>query len=319
MPVFGPHVHSLVKDFAAADIDPAAPRLDLSGRERHQRSFIGRKLMGVNGLNCITCHGLRGNKSLGVPAVDLANSTERLRPEWFREYLLDPQRLRPRTLMPAFFPKGRSPFKMMMSGNSGVKQIDQIWMYLKEIDQQPLPDGMTKESFELKPKKQPIVFRTFMEHAGMQAVAVGFPQGVHVAFDSRAIRWAVAWRGRFLDAEGTWRDRFTPLAKPLGKEVKVLPNWMPLAILKNGKDAWPASSGVKAGYQFLGFKLDRRRVPTFLYSFNGLNIEDRMEPENRSLRRTLKIQGKLAGLFFKDLSGKISAVESNVIRELYRW
>ena len=320
MPVFGAkNLHALSKDLAAADINPAAPRLDLSGRQRHQRSFVGRKLMGVHGLNCITCHGLKGQKSLGVPAVDLADTTERLRPEWFREYLLDPQRLRPRTLMPAFFLKGRSPVKMMMSGNSAVKQIDQIWMYLKEIDQQPLPDGMTKESFELKPQKQPIVFRTFMEHAGMQAVAVGFPHGVHVAFDSKEIRWAVVWRGKFLDAESTWRDRFTPLARPLGKEVKVLPGWMPFAVLKDSNDAWPDSKGTEAGYQFLGFKLDKTRVPTFMYSFKGLNIEDRMEPEDRSFRRTLRIRGKTADLFFRGLGGEISAVETDEILETCHW
>jgi hypothetical protein len=320
MPIFGvKNVQALSKDFAALDINPAAPRLDLSGRQRHQRSFVGRKLMGVHGLNCITCHGLKGQKSLGVPAVDLADTTERLRPEWFREYLLDPQRLRPRTLMPAFFSKGLSPVKMMMSGNSAVKQIDQIWMYLKEIDQQPLPDGMAKESFELKPHKQPIVFRTFMEHAGMQAVAVGFPQGVHVAFDSKEIRWAVAWRGKFLDAESTWRDRFTPLAKPIGKEVKVLPGWMPFAVLKNSNDAWPDSNGTEAGYQFLGFELDKTRVPTFLYSFKGLKIEDRMEPGARPFKRTLRIRGNVADLFFKDLGGKITAVETDQILETFHW
>jgi mono/diheme cytochrome c family protein len=320
MPVFGvENVHSLPPDFFAADIDPAAPLLDLTGRQRHQRSFVGRKLMGVNGLNCITCHGLKGNKSLGVPAVDLADTTERLRPEWFREYLLDPQRLRPRTLMPAFFPEGRSPVKMMMSGNNAVKQIDQLWMYLKEVDQQPLPDGMVKETFELKPEKQPIVFRTFMQHAGMQAIAVGFPQGVHVAFDSKEIRWAVAWHGKFLDAESTWRDRFTPLAKPLGKDVKTFPKWMPLAILKNSKDVWPGSVGVNAGYRFLGFKLDKARVPAFLYSFNGMKIEDRIEPDGRSLMRILKIEGKTDGLFYRDLDGKISAVGTNELQETYRW
>ena len=53
-----------------------------TGLEHHHRNRYGRELLGVNGLGCITCHELNGHKALGMPGIDLAVVTERLRPEW---------------------------------------------------------------------------------------------------------------------------------------------------------------------------------------------------------------------------------------------
>jgi hypothetical protein len=68
-------------------------------------SKYGRKLVGVGGLTCIACHQFAGNKSLGVPALDLASTGGRLKWDWFRRYLLNPPGLRPGTRMPSFWPK----------------------------------------------------------------------------------------------------------------------------------------------------------------------------------------------------------------------
>ena len=106
----------------------------------------------------------------------------------------------------------------MVNGNGGTtaRQIDSLWVYLNELDQSRLPEGLERKgNYELKPPGRPMVFRTFMKQAGLAAIAVGFPDGRHVAFDATQVRWALGWKGRFLDAEGTWDDRFTPLASPL--------------------------------------------------------------------------------------------------------
>ena len=135
-----------------------------------------------------------------------------------------------------------------------------------------------KEAFELKPADRPIVFRTFMTGVGMHAVAVGFPEGIHAAFDSRQIRWAQAWRGRFVDAESTWDDRFTPLTPALSEDLVVLPPGPPFAVLAGGDSPWPAAGGVPSGYRFGGFRLDGSGAPVFLYEFAGLRFEDRVTP-----------------------------------------
>ena len=133
-----------------------------------------------SGLNQWSGGGLTGS------TINQVGKQDWFQPGFFKELLLDPQTMQPGTLMPPLF----------LNRKKMDEEVEQIWTYLKEIDQRRLPDGLLKtERFELIPSDEPIVFRTFLEGAGMQSIAVGFPPGVHVAFDSLEIRWATAWRG----------------------------------------------------------------------------------------------------------------------------
>lgn len=261
------------------------------------RNMWGRALMGATGLSCISCHNLRSQKSLGIGAIDLANAPKRLRAEWFRDYLMDPAKFRPGTRMPAFWPDGKPLTKA--NGGTTERQIDSIWVYLNEIDQSRLPEGMEeKDNFELKPKDRPIVFRTFMEVAGMHAIAVGFPQGLHAAFDAKTVCWSLFWKGRFLDAESTWDDRFTPLAKPLGEAVFKLPGVFQLVVPT--ADGAPAS-GSLANVAFGGYRLDKQGVPTFLYRFHGLQVEDRITPDasGKAFVQTIHLKGAARPVLYR--------------------
>lgn len=277
MPDFGDHnAAALTEALVAADLTgdivptPRDNNPNLVGR-----SPWGRELIGINGLGCINCHDLGGNKSLGIRAVDLMHAPKRLWPEWFRDYLIDPAAFKPGTRMPSFWPEGKAIHSFL--GRNTTRQIDSLWVYLTELDQNRLPEGMeAKDNFELKPHDAPIVFRTFMESAGLHAIAVGFPEGVHVAFDAEEVRWSLAWRGRFLDAEGTWDDRFAPLAKPLGTNVMT----------------WPAGTEVGGERIFKGYRIDPRGVPTFLYHTDLGEVEDTIEPEAGQLRRTVQLRGE---------------------------
>lgn len=257
MPRFGEEpLQALLADVKEVDRREPPIEIDVSGLPKHQRAPFGRDLMGVKGLSCVTCHGLKGQRAIGAPAVDLTHTVGRLQPAFFKELLLDPQTTQPGTLMPPLF-AGRA---------KADQEIEQIWTYLKEVDQNRLPDGLLRtEEFELKPEKagRPLVFRTFLEGAGTQAVAVGYPAGIHVAFDSRECRWRLAWRGRFLDAMSTWDDRFCAPAKPLGDSVTDLGERLP------GPEGEPA---------FSGYRLDADGVPTFLYEAGGQRYEDRLAP-----------------------------------------
>ena len=194
MPDFGEaHAKQLTQLLTAADA-----RADVKPTPRHGsenkvgRNKYGRDLMGVKGLNCITCHQLAGHKSLGIQALDLASSPARLRPEWFRDYLINPAAFRPGTRMPSFWPEGKAISPIL--GRNTERQIDSLWVYLNELEQTRLPEGLEKKGgFELKPDKRPIVFRTFMEAAGTHAIAIGFPVGIHSAFDSEAVGWTTLW------------------------------------------------------------------------------------------------------------------------------
>jgi hypothetical protein len=243
-------------------------------------------------VGCVQCHGFRGEALPGVVGVDLADTTRRIRAEWFRQFLLNPTELKPRTRMPSFFPGGKSQNADVLEGDPE-RQIAAIWAYLAAGSVQPLPakiEAVRRQDFELRPTERPIVLRTFMPVAGTHAIAVGLPAGVHFAFDSSRLRLAQAWRGRFLDAQGTWFSRFTPPASPLGNDVITPSAGRTFAWLKSADQPWPSGVDAPQGDRFLGYRLDAEGQPTFLYQIGPTRIEDRITAEgDRGLRRRLQV------------------------------
>ena len=101
-------------------------------------------------------------------------------------------------------------------------------------------------------------------------MAVGYPQGTHLAFDTRTSQWALLWTGRFLDAMSTWDDRYATPAKPLSEDVYRF-------LLR------------KVDRQFRGFRLTASGAPVFLYQENGVLVEDSIVPlPGGELQRTVK-------------------------------
>ena len=267
MPNFGQaQTEMLIGLLAEADKPEKPVSIDVSGLQKHHRAELGRKLMGSTGLACIACHGLKDKKSLGPPVIRLTHTVERLQPGYFKELLLNPQMTQKGTVMPPMF-AGRK---------KADQEIESIWTYLRELDGQPLPEGLlSTEDFELKPEKagKPIVFRSFIEGAGTHAIGVGFPQGVHAAFDAVECTWRVVWRGRFLDAMSNWQSREMEPIKPLGTDVKTLPV--------------PA----RARPDFSGYRIDKDGVPTMLYTLGGKAMEDRIEVAKDGKNLTRIING----------------------------
>ena len=314
MPIYGmENLGDLVENLGQADHDPNSPEVDVSGGQLHHRNHYGRRLMGVNAFNCINCHDLRRQSSLGMPALDLASSVERLQPAWFKKFMLDPELFRPQTLMPAFFDDGKSTITEVLDGDAG-KQIEAIWIYLKELDQTRLPEGMEEDrAFEITPKERPVLLRTFMKGVGTHAIAVGYPEGIHAAFDALKVRFALAWRGRFLDAESTWADRYTPFTPALSSDQVDLSDGMPFARLQTPQSSWPRVMGSDADYRMGGYRIGADGTPIFLYSFKGVAIDDRVAPTKPDrtlqsvsqtpwLKRTLELRGRSDSVWFRALS-----------------
>ena len=247
----------------------------------------GRQLLDTG---CVQCHPLRTESLSGVIGVDLAGIATRVHPKWFHDFLLNPAELKPRTRMPTFFPSGKSQNATILEGNTE-RQIAAMWAYLKDLDRQKLPPKIEKarsQNYELVPKNRPILLRTFMEEAGTHAIAVGFPSKMHFAFDAEQMRPAFAWRGRFLDARGTWFERFTPPAVPLGGGI-ALPSGVAFALPDKPNSPWP-SAFESEDYRYSGHRLDKAGVPTFRYSVRDFSIEDRLTPlKQNSLKRELTI------------------------------
>jgi cytochrome c2 len=267
MPVYGASVGAFPELFERADAVTASP---LPGGD----DTAGRKLLGTaGGMGCITCHRWGQNASLGIQGMDLSNMGHRLRAEWLLEYLVDPAAYRPGTLMPSFWPGGKSSNSAILNGDTA-RQIASIYSFAKSAN--GVPEGFPEKSsgeFELVPKERPIVQRTFLEGVGTHAILVGFPTGVHMAYDGRSGRPAIAWKGRFFDAYNTWFSRFAPFESPLESNIVRWPN------------VDEAASG--SGVSFEGYRLLADGSPVFVSTRNGNRIEDRFEGVTGGLRRTV--------------------------------
>ena len=272
MPVYGAATDVLPALLAQAD---ARPERSLPAGEIE----AGRKLFGTQGgAGCITCHNWGERASLGIQALDISNLAARLQPGWLREYLVNPAAYRPGTLMPSFWPEGRAANQAILGGDTD-RQIASLLAFAREGS--GLPEGFpstTTREFELKPADRPIVLRTFLHDAGTHAILVGFPAGFHLAYDGRDGRPALAWKGRFFDAYGTWFSRFAPFEKPLGEEIV---RW-PVAVA-----AGEAAATAEAR-RFDGYRLDAAGVPTFLLTVAGVPVEERFEAFEGGLRRRVR-------------------------------
>lgn len=321
MPIFpGDQVGDLPEWMAEADRLREKPRSekevfgDISGL-----ADAGRHLLDTG---CVQCHSLRGDALPGVVGIDLEGIASRVEPQWFHDFLLDPGSLKSRTRMPTFFPNGKSQNAAILNGDRE-RQIAAMWAYLKNVRRMKLPPKIElarSQNYELIPTDRPLLLRTFMHEAGTHAIAVGFPEKVHFAFDAEQVRLALAWRGRFLDAQGTWFVRFAPPAEPLGADLVQLPPGVPFALLdrsQSGKQSDHAEaestrsfSSEGSNYQFQGYRLDKQGVPTFLYRFRRFDIEDRIvAKEDASLTRVLRITDRTPGepsadLWFRGHFGK---------------
>jgi hypothetical protein len=263
-------------------------------------------------VGCVQCHSFKGHSLPGTVGVDLEGITNRVNPKWFHDFLLNPNGLKARTRMPTFFPNGTSQSKELLGGETD-KQIAAMWTYLRDLNKQRLPEKIIharNQNYELTPTDRPIVLRTFMQSAGTHAIAVGFPQKVHYAFDAEQISLTQAWRGRFLDAEGTWFVRFAPPADPIGEEHARLPGGVPFAALDSPLQMWPTGAET-AGYQFGGYRLNKDGVPTFLYRIHHVDVEDRIQPSDNGglvrqfvLRKRKSASNVADQLYFRPHFGK---------------
>ena len=293
MPVFGKSNLNQLHEWLL-EVDGSEPNTKLPTADDHHD--VGRELLNQG---CVQCHSINGETMPGVVGVDLTNLENRLQPSWFRSFLLNPEQIKPRTRMPTLFRNGRSVVRDILDGDAE-SQVAAMWTYLRQTEGKPLPsklEAAAATSFELTPTNEPILFRTFMRKAGTHALAVGFPQGVHLAFDADQVRLAIAWRGQFLDAHGTWFDRFAPPAEPLSDDLLSLPSVAPLAILNNKNAPWPETTD---GYRWRGYRLDSDGVPEFLYNFADYRISERLVPtdDGKGLRRRLRVDGTGTRLWF---------------------
>ena len=253
-----------------------------------------RALVGAGALACIKCHTFAGHKVEGVQGIDMTLMTQRLRKGWYHRYMLDPGKYRPGTRMPSAFPGGQTFYDKLLGG-SAPKQIEGIWVYLADGTRAALPPGTKKQLIPLVPTKDAIIYRNFIQGAGPRAIAVGYPEKAHLAFDANNLRLALIWQDAFMDASRHWTDRGSGFEPPAGDNVVSFPNTVAFAKLDSMTAAWPSKSGREMpGYHFNGYRVTKDGRPTFLYTIHGVKVEDfpnaiAATTGSPGLRRTLKL------------------------------
>lgn len=320
MPQFGAlNVNTLPRLLASASGVPqeADPGIQ-TGRNAETGAMdadpaVGRILVGIGGFNCITCHTVAGRAATGTPGVDLATMSRRIRNDYFVRWLLDPTWIRPDTRMSAFFLDGRSGLIAHYDGDAR-RQIAAIWAYLSQGPSMPMPDGLPRDGgYELAVQDEPIVFRTFLDGGAKRAIACGFPEQIHVAFDMQRCRLAFTWEGVFIDAAGAWavrgEDPANPLAPP-GWNAPEGPSFVP--------GLSPPQDWRESGFEtlhFRGYRFDDSRRPILYYDLDAggrmIRIEEQPQPLKREgasgLRRSFFVKGQAGDVVHFNVGAGASA------------
>ncbi|MDQ7014497.1 MAG: c-type cytochrome [Planctomycetota bacterium] len=294
MPVFDSrHAHALVDELA--QLDGVWPGEDVREPEVTDTMVQGGlKLIGAGGLNCIACHTFGDRPPVGLPGPDIAQFGERLRYDWWQRYVLSPPRFKPGTRMPSYFVTGSSPITTIAEGDPHA-QADAMWAYfsLGELFM-PAPEGVTTPGgMEVLVRDEPVVMRTFLKDVGARGIAVGFPAGVHFAYDANTSRLRYAWTGSFVDASGAWAGRGGSIVGGQGPTVWTAPDGAAIAI-NDRPTAW-AETPIPS---FGGYRFDAAGVPTFLSSLGDVTIAETMRPYPRAgvlFARTIELTGLSPG------------------------
>jgi mono/diheme cytochrome c family protein len=281
MPLFGKdNVGHLPEWFADADRGKVATHEPAPFSSRLVDD--GRLLLGSKTLVCLNCHSWGGLHLPGAEGVDLVQSARRLQPDWFHALLVDPQKVRPGTRMPAAWPEGKSYLPDIQGGDMH-KQIDALWTYLSLGLKGGMPPGLSPDDRSLLvPTTEPIVFRTFLDQVGAHAILVGFRERTHLAFDANRVRSVEAWTGDFVSTKAAWEGRAGLYAQIAGSNLVRFPEGPPFATLDDPKSPWPddvpkanlGSRRTPPGWRYLGYQFDKDRVPTFLYRIHDIDVEE---------------------------------------------
>ena len=271
----------------------------------------GRELAGSKGFNCIACHTFREKSAGAIRALDLMTMTERLEENWFHHYLEQPQRFSPLTIMPGFWPDGKSPLPALLGGDPG-QQRDALWQYLAQGPEAGEPAGLVLESLVVAVKDEAVIVRRAFPGLGKRGLGVGYPGGINLSFDAAQMRLASVWSGGFIEASGLWRGQGSGQARILGKDTVTFPPGPAFAVLATPDAAWPAPDPTPrpSPFSFKGYTLDRQQRPALRYVVDGFTVEDffieRRDPAGKLyLERTLKFPAPPpANIYFRIVADK---------------
>jgi plastocyanin len=149
--------------------------------------------------------------------------------------------------------------------------------------------------FQLNPENKTIVYRTALnKYKVPSSVTVGSPTGVHYAFDTKACVLALAWKGAYLNTAGDWNGRGGGGSSVSGK-----------VFYKTVGAHFSIDNAKTAGkVQFKAYRLNKKRVPTFFYTVDGLPVAHEFFTENNQLKERITVQTDGEIVHYYDRNGE---------------
>ncbi len=147
---------------------------------------------------------------------------------------------------------------------------------------------------------EPALLRSFVDISENKrvthAVNVGYPHNVSYAYDLDNGSVFQVWKGGFVDGTPMWLFRGDGNTTAIGSKLP-LSDAPAIAVLADqNTTAWPDSVGPQDQFRTKGYWLDEKGYPTFKYSLNGVNVEDKLTTtDGKALDRTINLNGKASG------------------------
>ncbi|MFT5300282.1 MAG: putative heme-binding domain-containing protein [Mariniblastus sp.] len=267
MPQFGEsNIGGLIELFQ--ETDKLKPTEFAKFEDQKVMREMGLKLAGSKGLNCVACHTYQYKQADTMPAVDLTEMTERLKKDWFHQYMLAPQDFSLNTVMPSFWPGGNA-IRKDLEGDAPF-QVEALWQYLIDGRQARMPSGVVREPLEIVVTDEAKMLRRSYSGIGKRGIGVGYPGGVNLAFDAEQMRISMVWQGKFVDPAGVWRGQGHGTVRPMSRPIEFAKG----PELDDSDSPWTVGLDRPPHHQFLGYELDSARRPTFSYSFHDVQVKD---------------------------------------------
>lgn len=175
------------------------------------------------------------------------------------------------------------------------------------------PDDEPVSPIYLDPGSEPRLLRAFLDFKGERSqrlthtIGVGDPSGTHYVYDLKSGNLVCAWHGQFVDATPMWHDRGDGSFQPRGA-VQYLFNNQPLAFLASQEAAFPVITKEMElkgdDHRSKGYIIEEgTRRPVFKYTYQGLDVEDKIYPDdnNRTITHEVMVKnrGTKPGLYYK--------------------
>ncbi|MFT5128086.1 MAG: mono/diheme cytochrome c family protein [Rhodothermales bacterium] len=277
-----------------AEVDRVEPVTFAEFADPQPYKDAGLRMMGNTGFTCIACHDFNSQKS-AAGGLELLGLSDRVQKDWFYHFMRDPAHFRAGIVMPSFWPGGVAMRKDILGGDSKA-QIDAIWTYLLGGTRVRSPQGLSRQSRELRVADQAVICRGRGTPAGYRGIGVGYPSGINLVFDSEQMNLMFLWKGEFASSDN---GRFSMRGSD---RVQFAPG-IPFHRLPDGDALWPYKRKTDYlfpgdhGYQYRGYFLDAAKRPTFMYEYDELKIEDFFMDGPHGFTRTLTFVAKSATTF----------------------